>query len=120
MLRPFAKIFGLTFLLLVASVEVVYYQHAVSTEKKIEKLQDEKRQLEQVVTRLEHEKRVADVLVSRQEANDNGVLETTLLLVEYDKQNNPLPAKSFVIQGNTAHIDAMVIKFENDYVAKND
>src|SRR5688572_1942891 len=120
MLRPLAKIFGLSFLLLIASVGVVYYQHAASAEKKIEKLQDEKRQLEQVVTRLEHEKRVADVLVSRQETNDAGGLETTLLFVEYDKAGNALPAKSFTIEGNTAHIDAMVIKFEHDYVANND
>jgi hypothetical protein len=120
MLRPLAKIFGLTFALLIASVGVVYYQHAVSSEKKIEKLQDEKRQLEQVVTRLEHERRVADVLVSRQEKNDAGVLETTLLFVEYDKAGNSLPAKSFTIQGNTAHIDAMVIKFDHDFVAAND
>jgi hypothetical protein len=121
MLRPLGKIFGLTFCLLAASVGVVYYQHAVSTEKKIEKLQDEKRQLEQVVTRLETEKRVADVLVSRQEKNPaTGVLETTLLFVEYDKNGKTLPAKSFTIQGNTAHIDAMVIKFDHEYVAKND
>jgi hypothetical protein len=120
MLRPLAKIFGLTFLLLIASVGVVYYQHSVSNEKKIEKLQDEKRQLEQVVTRLEHEKRVADVLVSRQQKNDAGVLETTLLFVEYDKSGNSLPAKSFTIQGNTAHIDAMVIKFDHEYVAQSD
>ena len=120
MLRPLAKIFGLSFLLLVASVGVVYYQHSVSNEKKIEKLQDERRQLEQVVTRLEHEKRVADVLVSRQEKNAAGVLETTLLFVEYDKAGNALPAKSFTIEGNTAHIDAMVIKFDHDYVAAND
>ena len=120
MLRPVAKIFGLTFLLLAASVGVVYYQHAVSSEQKIEKLQDEKRQLEQVVTRLEHEKRVADILVSRQETMPSGVLETTLLLVEYDKQGNPLPARSFTIEGNIAHIDAMVIKFENAYVAASD
>jgi hypothetical protein len=120
MLRPLAKIFGLTFLLLTASVGVVYYQHSVSNEKKVEKLQDEKRQLEQVVTRLEHEKRVADVLVSRQETNDQGVLETTLLFVEYDKAGNALPAKSFTIEGNTAHIDAMVIKFDHDFVAQSD
>ena len=37
MLRPLAKIFGLSFLLLLASVGVVYYQHAASAEKKIEK-----------------------------------------------------------------------------------
>ena len=120
MLRPLGKILGLTFMLLIASVGVVYYQHAVSNEKKIEKLQDEKRQLEQVVTRLEQENRRADVLVTRQEKNDAGVLETTLLFVEYDKAGNALPAKSFTIAGNTAHIDAMVIKFDHDYVAQND
>jgi hypothetical protein len=120
MLRPVGKILGLSLMLVIASVGVVYYQHSVSSEKKIEKLQDEKRQLEQVVTRLEHENRRADVLVTRQEKNETGVLETTLLFVEYDKAGNSLPAKSFTIQGNTAHIDAMVIKFDHDYVAQND
>lgn len=120
MLRSLGKIFGLTFLLLAASVGVVYYQHATVTERKIEKLEDEKRELEQVVTRLSSEKRVADVLVSRQEKNAAGVLETTLLFVEYDRAGQPLPAKSFTIAGDTAHIDAMVIKFDHDYVAKND
>src|SRR5439155_3330147 len=120
MLRSLGKIVGLTFLLLAASVGVVYYQHATSTEQKISKLADEKRELQQVVSRLSSEKRVADVLVSRQEKNANGVLETTLLFVEYDRAGQPLPAKSFVIEGDTAHIDAMVIKFEHDYVAKND
>src|SRR5947209_3249869 len=118
MLRSLGKIFGLTFLLFAASVGVVYYQHATFTEHKIEKLEDEKRELEQVVTRLSSEKRVADVLVSRQEKNDKGVLETTLLFVEYDRAGQPLPAKSFTIEGDTAHIDAMVIKFDHDYVAK--
>jgi hypothetical protein len=120
MLRPLGKIFGLTFLLLAASVGVVYYQSAHQAERKIEELQDQKRQLEQVVTRLEHEKRVADILVSRQEKNAAGVLETTLLFVEYDKAGQPLPARSFTIEGNTAHLDAMVIKFDHGYVAESD
>jgi hypothetical protein len=120
MLRSLGKIFGLMLLLLVASAGVVYYQNAFSTVKQIEKLEDEKKQLEQVVTRLEQERRVADVLVSSQEARADGVIMTTLLLVEYDKQGQPLPARSFTIQGKTAHIDAMVIKFDNGYVAEND
>src|SRR4051795_12446509 len=120
MLRPLTKIFSLTILLLAASGGLVYYQHATETEKKIEKLQDEKKQLEQVVTRLSTERRVADVLVSRQESNDKGVLETTLLLVEYDKAGNPLPARSFTIAGTIAHIDAMVVKFDHGFVAEDD
>ncbi|MEO6435415.1 MAG: hypothetical protein ABIP55_06590 [Tepidisphaeraceae bacterium] len=120
MLRPLGKIIGLIFLLLAASGGALYYQHAYSTEKKIEKLQDEKRQLEQVVTRLGAETRVADILVSEQKQNERGVLETTLLFVEYDKEGQALPARSFTIDGNTAHIDAMVIKFDQGYVAEND
>jgi len=120
MLRPLAKIFSLSLLLLAASAGLVYYQHATDTDKKIEKLQDEKHQLEQVVTRLSTERRVADVLVSRQEPNAQGVTETTLLFVESDKQGNPLPAKSFTILGSVAHIDAMVIKFDHGFVQDND
>jgi hypothetical protein len=120
MLRPFGKIFGLSFLLLIASVGIVYYQHATSTEKKIEKLEDEKRQLEQIVQRITTEKRVADILVSHQGRDANGQLQTTLLFVEYDKKDQPLPARSFTIAGDTAHIDAMVIKFDRDFVAQAD
>src|SRR6476646_6709649 len=120
MLRPFGKIFGLTLLLLVASVGIVYYQHVTSAEKKIEKLEDEKRQLEQVVQRITTEKRVADILVSHQERDAKGELQTTLLFVEYDKKDQPLPARSFTISGDTAHIDAMVIKFDRDFVAAGD
>src|SRR5215208_3204379 len=102
MLRSLGKILSLTFLLLASAVGVVYYQHATSTERKVQKLEDEKRELEQVVSRLSSDRRVADVLVSRQEKNAEGVLETTLLFVEYDKSGQPLPARSFTIEGDTA------------------
>src|SRR4051812_44422560 len=110
MLRPALKLLGLTLMLVAATGSLVYYQHVSSTSKQIEKLQDEKRELEQVVTRLSTENRVADLLVSHQETDEKGVKHTTLLFVEYDKQNNPLPARSFTIEGDTAHIDALVIK----------
>ena len=114
------KILGLTGLLIVASASVAYYTHLTSASRTIEKLQDEKHELEKVVSRLSVENRVADILVSNQEQDANGALRTTLLFVEYDKQGEPLPAKSFTVDGDTAHIDAMVIKFDRDFVAKND
>ena len=120
MVRPLLKIIGLTLLLIVTSAGVVYYQHSTSTTRQIEKLQDENRQLEQVVTRLSTEKRVADILVSRQVRNPQNQLETTLLFVEYDKQNSPLPAKSFTLVGDYVHIDAKVISFDHGLVREND
>jgi hypothetical protein len=120
MVRSVTKIFSLAVLLVIASAALVYYQHATETTRTIAKLQDQKKQLEQVVTRLSSEKRVADILVTRQERNSKGVLETTLLFVEYDKAGNPLPGKSFTIEGNTAHIDAMVIKFDRGFVKTDD
>src|SRR5687767_4507504 len=120
MLRSTLKLLGLTLLLIAAAGGVAYYTHMTSASRTIEKLADEKRELEKVVTRLSVENRVADILVSSQETDASGVLHTTLLFVEYDKNGEPLPAKSFTIEGDSAHIDAMVIKFENDFVAKND
>lgn len=120
MLRSLGKILSLTFLLIIASAGVLYYQHTTSVSRQIDKLQDEKRQLEQVVTHLQDQKRVADVLVSRQGKNADGILDTTLLFVEYDKSGQALPAKSFSVLGDYVHIDAMVIKFEDEAVRKND
>jgi hypothetical protein len=120
MLRSTLKILALLALLIAASAGVAYYTHQTSASRTIEKLQDEKRELEKVVTRLNVENRVADILVSSQDREANGTLYTTLLFVEYDKRGEPLPAKSFTIEGDTAHLDAMVIKFEHDFIAKDD
>jgi hypothetical protein len=50
----------------------------------------------------------------------DGVPKTELLFVEYTKDGRELPAKRFTIEGNKAHIDAMVIKFDRDFVKQND
>jgi len=50
----------------------------------------------------------------------DGVLQTTLLFVEYAKDGSPLPAKRFTFEGKTAHIDAMVINFDGRYVENRD
>jgi hypothetical protein len=81
---------------------------------------EQKQQLETIVQRLGAEKRVAEVLVTDQQKTDRGVLHTELLFVEYAKDGTALPPKTFAIDGNTAHIDAMVIKFDRDFVGRND
>ena len=83
------------------------------------RLEEQKKQLQIVVERLSDEKRVAEVLVMDQTPVD-GRLRTTLLFVEYARDGTPLPKKTFTIDGNIAHIDAMVIKFDRDFVAQND
>ena len=77
-------------------------------------------QLKQVVQRLGAERRVADVIVTDQKP-EAGVLKTTLLFVEYARDGTtPLPAKRFTIDGNVAHIDALVVKFDRGFVHDND
>ncbi len=98
---------------------LLFYQDRYFNTARIEKLEAEKHELQQIVKRLEGETRVADILVSDRTVVE-GVTKTTLLFVEYDKAGNALPARSFVIDGTSAHIDAMVIKFDHDFVAQND
>lgn len=119
MFRALAKVTGFVFVVGLIGAGLLFYQDRYFNSARIEKLEEDKKQLQQIVQRLEGERRVADVLVSRREVID-GVTQTTLLFVEYDKAGNALPAKSFVINGTSAHIDAMVIKFDHDFVAQND
>jgi hypothetical protein len=119
MLRITAKILGLLVLVAIGSAGIIAYRGHFATERKIVQLQEEKKQLEQIVQRLSDEKRVAEVLVTEQ-ATVDGELHTTLLFVEYAKDGTALPPKSFTFVGKMAHIDAMVIKFESDFVQQND
>ena len=106
---------------------VLYYRHTHSADFKIaqleaekQQLQEQKQQLETVVKRLNVENRVAEILV-RDQKQVGGVTTTTLLFVEYARDGvTPLPPKVFSIDGNTAHIDAMVIKFDHDFIEQND
>jgi hypothetical protein len=119
MLRITAKIIGLAVLVALGSAGILAYRNHFAHERKVEQLQEEKKQLEQIVKRLGDEKRVAEVLVTEQ-ATVDGELHTTLLLVEYAKDGSALPPKSFSFVGKMAHIDAMVIKFERDFIHQND
>jgi hypothetical protein len=88
-------------------------------EREKQKLQEDKDHLQTAIERLSAEKRVAEVLVTDQSQVD-GKLKTTLLFVEYARDGSALPAKTFTINGNAAHIDAMVIKFDRGLVAADD
>jgi len=119
MFRAAVKIVMLTAFVIGGAAGIYVYQNRTSDAVKLQKLEQEKFELEQVVQRLSDERRVAEVLVTDQQETD-GVLRTTLLFVEYTKQGASLPPKAFTIEGKTAHVDAMVIKFEQDFVKAND
>ncbi len=120
MLRSMAKSLALLLLVFGGAVGIWVYQDHFSTSVQLAKLEKEKVALQQVVQRLGDEKRVAEILVTDQKADAAGKPATTLLFVEYDKAGNSLPPKSFTIEGKFAHVDAMVIKFDQHFVAEGD
>lgn len=119
MLNNALKLVGLLVLLAGTGVGVWVYHDSRSSARKIEQLEQEQRVLTKVVQRLSDEKRVAEVLVTDRQTID-GVLHTELLFVEYDKAGNSLPPRTFTIKGNLAHIDALVIKFDRDFIKQGD
>jgi hypothetical protein len=118
MLRTAAKLTFLA-LLVVAGAGGLYFRQRGSTAGQLSDALQKNEQLKQVVQRLQTERRVADVIVTEQVTVD-GVQKTTLLFVEYARDGSTLPARRFTIDGNVAHIDAMVIKFDRGYVRDDD
>src|SRR5262245_60676391 len=89
-------------------------------QREVNELKEQNQQLEQFVTRLTSERRVADIVVTEQIKNGDTITSTTLLFVEYAPDGQQLPPRFFTIKGNVAHIDALVIKFEKDFIREND
>jgi hypothetical protein len=118
MLRTAAKLAFLA-LLVVAGVAGLMFNRRDTTVARLNDARQKNEQLKQVVQRLEAERRVADVIVTGQK-NEGGVQKTTLLFVEYARDGSTLPARRFTIDGNVAHIDAIVVKFDRDFVQDND
>lgn len=106
-------------LVILASLGVWEYYDRFSTYNQIRKLQEQTRQLEAIVSRLTSEKRVAELLVTDQKKVGD-VLHTTVLFVEYGRNGDALPPRQFELIGGTAHLDAMVIKFDHDFVKQGD
>ena len=119
MLRSIGKTFALGLLTIGVGLGVLVYVRHDSTEAKLREAEQRNVQLQQFVERLTDEKRVADVIVTGRSVV-NGVPMTELLFVEYTKGGRELPAKRFTIEGDRAHIDALIIKFEHDFVKAND
>ena len=119
MLKGLGRIVSMCVLIVIGSVGLYVYRDHFSAQHTIDKLTEEKHVLETVVQRLSGENRVAEVIVTDQKIV-NGVTETTLLFVEYAKDGRELPPKVLTVKGKTAHIDALVIKFDRDFVKEND
>jgi hypothetical protein len=118
MLRTAAKLVFLSVLVL-AGAGGLYYHRQGTTAGKLDEARQRNEQLKQVVQRLQAERRVADVIVTDQKTVE-GVKKTTLLFVEYARDGTTLPARRFTIDGDVAHVDALVVKFERDFVQAND
>lgn len=77
--------------------------------------------LNEVVARLESESRVAQVMVKKQDKNPaTGLLETELKFAEIDRDGKPLPPRTFKVEGDIAYFDALVIKFDREYVERGE
>jgi hypothetical protein len=124
MLRHLTKFILLSGLVLGGSVALWQYEKKWSEqakqEQRIRRLEEEKQQLQRFVARLTSEKRVAEIVVTDQAKTGDQIESTTLLFVEYDREGKQLPPQFFTIKGNVAHIDALVIKFEKDFVRSED
>lgn len=98
----------------------IYLYHAHSSvEAQLERERERTAELRQIVQRLTAERRVADVMVTGQQVVD-GVLRTSLVFVEYGRDDRALPAKRFTVDGKIVHFDAMVVKFDGKFVEQND
>ena len=79
------------------------------------------RRLARVVERLEAETRRAQVIVTKQGVNPaTGRLETTLKFMETGPGGDPLPPRYFTVEGDVVYFDALVIRFEREYVERGD
>jgi hypothetical protein len=120
MLQNLSKITGLLVLLAAMTIGLALYRDHYATDRKLAKLEEEKRALVAVVSHLTSERRVADLLVTNKRVGSDGVPVTTLLFVELARNGTELPAKSFMVRGQFVHLDAMVIKFDREDVKADD
>jgi len=119
MLRALTKILSLSTVLTIGVVTILLYRNHTAAERRNDELLDQNRQLQRVVDRLTDESRVAEMLVTDQKTV-NGIPQTTLLFEEYARNHSPLPPRIFTIAGNEVHLDAMVIKFDRDFIKQGD
>src|SRR5581483_5972785 len=104
--------FGLVVVLVLGgTIALHWYSTHDAAQQKLLEAQAQTKKLEEVVQRLTDEKRVAEMIVTDQSMVGD-VPHKTLLFVEFARDGSSLPARSFEIQGDMVHVDAMVIKFD--------
>src|SRR3954447_10906569 len=111
---------GMVIVLVLAGTLLLHWYSAHDAAKQqLAEAQAQTKKLEEVVQRLTDEKRVAEVIVT-DDTNVDGVSHKNLLFVEYARDGSSLPPRSFAIEGEMVHVDAMVIRFERHFVSEND
>jgi hypothetical protein len=120
MLQNLSKITGLLVLLVAMTIGLALYRDHYAADRKVAKLEQEKRALTAVVSHLISERRVANLVVTDKHSGPDGIPITTLLFVELARDGTELPAQSFIVRGQFIHIDAMVIKFDREDVEAAD
>src|SRR5687768_10352725 len=96
-----------------------YFYNPNSPSIRIARLEQEKKELVQIVGRLTAERRVAEFVVTGQQRT-NGELHTTILWDETTPSGAHVASKSFTVKGDEVHIDALSIRFMDDFVMKDD
>ena len=115
--RGRAGLFFLLFaVLLGAGAYSAYFIRQIYGEKEIEI-----QRLNEVVARLEAGTRVAQVIVTDQGKNTaTGALETTIKFLEIDRKGKSLPPHYFTVKGDVIYFDALVIKFDHNYIERGE
>jgi len=121
MLRAMYRMVVLGVLVATGSVGYWYYHNPLAPAVQIRRLEEDKRELQQIVRRLTDERRVAELIVTEQRpAADGAGVETTLLFVEQARDGSALPAKSFTVRGDEVWLAGLSIRFEQGFVEKGD
>ncbi|MFH2001250.1 MAG: hypothetical protein ABIK28_16330 [Planctomycetota bacterium] len=103
-------------ILLGAGAYTAYYLKKIHEEKELEI-----QRLNQVVERLESDSRVAQVMVKTQGMNaKNNKKETTIKFVEISRNGSTLAPRYFTVEGDVVYFDALVIKFDREYVERGE
>lgn len=78
------------------------------------------REFQEIVQRLTVETRLAQVSVLDRTTDPDGRVRTTVQFMEWDRQGKPLPPLTCSVVGSEVYFDALVIKFQHEYVEKGE
>lgn len=81
---------------------------------------EEVRKLQEIVERLKADRRVAQVVIKERLVDASGKWTTTLDFLEWDHDQKRLPAVTATVPGLEVYFDALVIKFDYEYVEAGD